>query len=175
MACAGDEAPADESAAVSPDAVADDTETEDTETDAEASGDTSTDDPAEESSSGTRDGCELTSASVVEELSGGTVASQELDDFGVCTFVLEGAEVSSVFVSHYGTSAEWDAVVAGYEENRGPVTAVDGIGDEAFHPADTGENELVVLAGDTGFAVFTFEDAPGLVRQLAERIASEAG
>jgi hypothetical protein len=41
---------------------------------------------------------------------------------------------------------------AGYEDNRGGVTAVD-VGDEAYQPNDVGPYEIVVRSGDIIFAV----------------------
>jgi hypothetical protein len=44
-------------------------------------------------------------------------------------------------------------VKTGYEENRGGVTDVPGVGDEAYQPNDAGPYEIVVRAGDVIFAV----------------------
>ena len=54
---------------------------------------------------------------------------------------------------HYGPSSQWDGVKSGYEDNRGGVTDVAGIGDEAYQPNDVGPYEIVVRSGDVIFAV----------------------
>jgi hypothetical protein len=97
--------------------------------------------------------CALVPAGTVAAVFGGASASGEPGIARNCTFTIEGGLVPTVEVFHYGSSADWDGVKAGYEENRGGVTAVDGVGEEAYHPNDVGPYEIVVRSGDIIFAV----------------------
>jgi hypothetical protein len=92
-------------------------------------------------------------AGTVAAVFGGASASGEPGIARNCTFTIEGGLAPTVEVFHYGSSADWEGVKAGYEENRGGVTAVDGVGEEAFQPNDVGPYEVVVRSGDIIFAV----------------------
>ena len=70
-----------------------------------------------------------------------------------CSFTIVDGVASSVEVFHYGSSSQWDGVKSGYEDNRGGVADVAGIGDEAYHPNDVGPYEIVVRSGEVIFAV----------------------
>ncbi len=66
---------------------------------------------------------------------------------------------------------------AGYEENRGGVTAIPGLGEEAYQPNDVGPYEVVVRSGDVIFAVAVQEGQGGpeveaAILDLAAAIAS---
>jgi hypothetical protein len=97
--------------------------------------------------------CGLVPAGTVAAVFGGASASGEPGVARNCTFTIEGGLVPTVEVFHYGSSADWDGVKAGYEENRGGVTAVEGVGEEAYQPNDVGPYEIVVRSGDIIFAV----------------------
>ncbi|WP_344199385.1 hypothetical protein [Aeromicrobium alkaliterrae] len=121
--------------------------------------------------------CDLTTEDTVAQVFGGTVESAEPGEARNCEYTLSGASVTLVEVYYFGDADDWDALKAGYEANRGPLTPVD-LGDEAFYPGDLAQNEYVVLAGDTVFAVgigdFTTDIAPG-VAELAGIITGEVG
>jgi hypothetical protein len=97
--------------------------------------------------------CALVPAGTVAAVFGGASASGEPGIARNCTFTIEGGLVPTVEVFHFGSSADWEGVKAGYEENRGGVTAVDGVGEEAYQPNDVGPYEIVVKSGDIIFAV----------------------
>ncbi len=99
------------------------------------------------------DPCSLATADEVAAAFGANSASGEAGIARNCSYVLEGGVAPSVEVFHFGSSAQWDGVKTGYEENRGGVTAVDGVGEEAYNPNDAGPYELVVRSGDVIFAV----------------------
>jgi hypothetical protein len=99
------------------------------------------------------DPCALATPEEVAAAFGATSASGEPGIARNCTFTIEGGLVSTVEVFHYGSSADWAGVKAGYEENRGGVTAVEGVGEEAYQPNDVGPYEIVVRSGDIIFAV----------------------
>jgi hypothetical protein len=84
---------------------------------------------------------------------GATGASAEPGIARNCTFTLEGGIAPTVEVFHYGPASGWVGVKTVYEENRGGVTEVDGVGQGAYNPNDVGPNELVVLSDDAVFAV----------------------
>jgi hypothetical protein len=97
--------------------------------------------------------CALVPAGTVAAVFGGASASGEPGIARNCTFTIDGGLVPTVEVFHYGSSADWEGVKAGYEENRGGVTAVEGVGEEAYQPNDVGPYEIVVRSGDIIFAV----------------------
>jgi hypothetical protein len=81
-----------------------------------------------------------------------------------------------VDVFYYGTSADWDGIRQGFEDNREGTTDVAGVGEEAFNPNDMGAGELVVLAGDVAYEVAAYDEASGAdVVELATAIASTVG
>jgi hypothetical protein len=99
------------------------------------------------------DPCALVTPEQVAAAFGATSASGEPGIARNCTFTIEGGLAPTVEVFHYGSSGSWEGVKAGYEDNRGPLAAVEGLGEEAFHPGDVGPYEVVVRAGDVIFAV----------------------
>ena len=91
-----------------------------------------------------------------EEVASAFAASSASGEAGIarnCSFTIVDGVASSVEVFHYGPSSQWDGVKSGYEDNRGGVTDVAGIGDEAYQPNDVGPYEIVVRSGDVIFAV----------------------
>ena len=82
-----------------------------------------------------------------------TSASGEPGVARKCTFTLVDGLVPTVEVFHYGSSTDWDGVKAGFEENRGGVTEVPGVGEEAFQPNDVGPYEIVVKYLDIIYSV----------------------
>lgn len=138
---------------------------------------------SEDGSGGTVESpCDLADASLVQAHFGGTVTEGVEGSARNCSFEIEGGEAISVDVFYYGSASGWEGTKSGYEENRGGVTDVDGLGDGAYFPNDTGPRELVVQAGDEIFAVtmFTgFEDPPPAAIEtlegLAEAIADNLG
>jgi hypothetical protein len=99
------------------------------------------------------DPCSLVTSEVVAASFGGTSASGEPGVVRNCSFTIVDGVVTPVEVFHYGSSSGWDEVKSGYEENRGGVTEVPGVGDEAYQPNDVGPYEIVVRSGDVIFAV----------------------
>jgi hypothetical protein len=122
------------------------------------------------------DPCALVTSEVVAAVFGGASASGEPGIARNCSFILVDGPAPSVEVFHYGPSSQWDGVKSGYEENRGGVTEVPGIGEEAFHPNDVGPYEIVVRSGDVIFAV-AVQSGPGgpdveaVILELAGAIA----
>jgi len=124
---------------------------------------------------GGEDPCALVTAEVVASTFGAASASGEPGVARNCHFTIDGGVARSVEVFHYGSSAGWDGVKQGYEDNRGGVTAVD-VGDEAYQPNDVGPYELVVRSGDLIFAVAVQEgqggaDVEAAILELAAAIA----
>jgi hypothetical protein len=115
----------------------------------------------------------LVSAEAVAEVFGGTSATGTPGQFRNCTFTIEGGVAPTVEVFYYGLASDWDGVLAGYEENRGGITEVSGVGDEAFYPEDAGPYELVVRSGDTLFAVAVQSGGGG--PEVEEAIVALAG
>jgi hypothetical protein len=70
-----------------------------------------------------------------------------------CSFTLVDGLAPSVEVFLYGPSSAWEGIKDGYEDNRGGVTDVAGVGEGAYHPNDAGPYEIVVQSGDVVFAV----------------------
>jgi len=122
------------------------------------------------------DPCALVTPEIVAAVFGGASASGEPGIARNCPFILVDGLAPSVEVFHYGPSSQWDGVKSGYEENRGGVTEVPGIGEEAFHPNDVGPYEIVVRSGDVIFAV-AVQSGPGgpdveaVILELAGAIA----
>jgi hypothetical protein len=97
--------------------------------------------------------CALVPAGTVAAAFDATSASGEPGIARNCTFTLVDGLVPTVEVFHYGSSTDWDGVKAGFEENRGGVTEVTGVGDEAFQPNDVGPYEIVVRYLDIIYSV----------------------
>ena len=120
--------------------------------------------------------CALVPAGTVAAAFDATSASGEPGVARNCTFTLVDGLVPTVEVFHYGSSTDWDGVKAGFEENRGGVTEVPGVGDEAFQPNDVGPYEIVVRYLDIIYsvAVQTGTGGPeveGAILELATAIA----
>ncbi|MGH3650535.1 MAG: hypothetical protein ACRDU9_07465 [Acidimicrobiia bacterium] len=99
-----------------------------------------------------------------------------------CEFGVDGGVTDVVHVYYYGTDEGWDGTRQGFEDNRGGVTDISGIGDEAFHPNDTGPGALIVRAGGHIFSVgvISLFEEPGAevvdaVGNLAAAIAADLG
>jgi hypothetical protein len=99
------------------------------------------------------DPCVLVPAGTVAAIFVAASASGEPGIARNCTFTLVDGLVPTVEVFHYGSSTDWDGVKAGFEENRGGVTEVPGVGDEAFQPNDVGPYEIVVRYLDIIYSV----------------------
>jgi hypothetical protein len=100
--------------------------------------------------------CGLADAEMVQSAFGGTVAQGVEGEARNCDFVMEEGPVFAVDVFYYGSADAWESTRQGYEENRGGVTDVEGIGDAAFFPGDVGASELVVQSGGEIFSVTVF-------------------
>ena len=74
-------------------------------------------------------------------------------------------------------AAEFDGIKSGYDTNRGGTEDLPGIGTAAFSPKDVGQNEVVVEAGDTVFAVavpaLSADTVSPEVKAIAAAVASE--
>lgn len=116
--------------------------------------------------------CDLADAAQVGTFFSGTVADGAEGVARNCTFQITDGDVTTVDVFYFGEASGWDGTRSGYESNRGGVTDVDGIGDEAFYPNDMGERELVVQAGGEIFVITVFA---GLDEPPAAAIESVAG
>ena len=94
-----------------------------------------------------------------------------------CTFTLVDGLVPTVEVFHYGASADWDLVKAGFEENRGGVTEMPGVGEEAFQPNDAAPYEIVVRYLDIIYSVVVFSgggpEVEAAILELASAIAGD--
>ena len=101
----------------------------------------------------TEDPCALATPEQVASAFGAASASAEAGIARNCSYTLEGGLAPTVEVFHFGSSSQWDGVKAGYEENRGGITDVSGVGEAAYNPNDAGPYELVVRSGDVIFAV----------------------
>jgi hypothetical protein len=99
------------------------------------------------------DPCFLVPAGTVASIFEAASASGEPGIARNCTFTLVDGLVPTVEVFYYGASTDWDGVRAGFEENRGGVTEVPGVGDEAFQPNDVGPYEIVVRYLDIIYSV----------------------
>jgi hypothetical protein len=169
-ACGGSDDGDDEASASAP--AADDAMDEATDDGGEA------DEPADDdegSSAGVSEACDLTEPDVVAEIFGASVDGEEPGTSRNCDY-LAGSAVVSTF--YYGTGDEYDGIKGGYEDNRGPLTDVPGIGDDAFNPGDVGASEIVVHAGDVVFAVTTTdrtEEGRSALLEMATRIAGDVG
>ena len=105
--------------------------------------------------------CALVPAGTVAAAFDATSATGEPGIARNCTFTLVDGLVPTVEVFHYGSSTDWDGVKAGFEENRGGVTEVPGVGDEAFQPNDVGPYEIVVRYLDIIYSVAVQTGAVG--------------
>jgi len=126
--------------------------------------------------------CDLADAELVGSAFAGNVAEGVEGEFRNCDFEIEGGPVLSVTVFDYGSSDGWDSTREGYVDNRGGVTDVDGLGDGAFFPNDTGARELVVQAGGQIFSVTVFSgfeeptaEVSNGVADLSNAIAQDLG
>jgi len=99
------------------------------------------------------DPCALVTPEEVAAVFAAASASGEAGVARNCSFTLVDGLAPSVEVFHYGSSSGWDGIKGGYEDNRGGVTDVAGIGEGAYHPNDVGPYEIVVQSGDVVFAV----------------------
>ena len=99
------------------------------------------------------DPCSLVLAGTVASIFSAASASGAPGMARNCTFTLVDGLVPTVEVFHYGSSTDWDGVKAGFEENRGGLTDVAGVGDEAFQPNDVGPYEIVVRYVDVIYSV----------------------
>ena len=121
--------------------------------------------------------CDVTTPTVVADVMGGRVADGVPGTTRNCSYAITGGAVSDVEVYLYGQAKDWEQIKANYARNRGPVTPVLGVGTSAFNPGDFQKNEIVVVGGDTVFAVGlggvpTAETVPQ-VQELAARIADD--
>jgi hypothetical protein len=136
-----------------------------------------------ESGGGIDSPCDLTDAAQVESVFGPSVSEGVEGEARNCSFEHDPGPVTSISVYYFGDADGWDGTRSGFEDNRGGTTDVSGIGDEAFHPNDTGPAELVVSAGGEIFAITVFsglvEDPdPSVaddVAELATLIANDLG
>ncbi len=121
--------------------------------------------------------CALVPPGTVATAFDATSASGEPGMSRNCTFTLVDGLVPTVEVFHYGPSTDWDGVKAGFEENRGGVTEVPGVGDEAFQPNDVGPYEIVVKYLDIIYsvAVQTGGGGPEVEAAILELATSIAG
>jgi hypothetical protein len=106
------------------------------------------------------DPCALVTPEVVASAFGAASASGAPGVARNCSFTIVDGVAPSVEVFHYGSASQWDGVKSGYEDNRGGVTDVPGIGEEAYQPNDVGPYEIVVRSGDVIFAV-AVQSGPG--------------
>ena len=93
---------------------------------------------------------------MVQAAFAGTFAEGVEGEARNCSFTLEEGPTFSVSVFHYGSADDWDSTRQGFETNRSGATDVEGIGDAAFFPVDTGPRELVAQAGGEIFSVSVF-------------------
>jgi hypothetical protein len=122
------------------------------------------------------DPCVLVPAGTVASIFSATSASGAPGIARQCTFTLVDGLVPTVEVFHYGASSNWDLVKAGFEENRGGVTEVPGVGEEAFQPNDAGPYEIVVRYLDIIYSVAVLSGTGGpeveaAILELATTIA----
>jgi hypothetical protein len=109
---------------------------------------------------GAEDPCALVTPEVVASAFGAASASGAPGVARNCSYTIVDGVAPSVEVFHYGSASQWDGVRSGYEDNRGGVTDVPGIGEEAYQPNDVGPYEIVVRSGDVIFAV-AVQSGPG--------------
>lgn len=122
------------------------------------------------------DPCALATPEQVAAAFGASSASGEPLVARACSYVLEGGIAPTVEVYHFGSSSGWDGVKAGYDENRGGVTDVDGVGEAAYNPNDMGPYELVVLSDDLIFAVgVTSASGPEIEAAIVDLAGAIAG
>jgi hypothetical protein len=121
--------------------------------------------------------CALVPPETVAAAFDATSASGEPGNARNCTFTLVDGLVPTVEVFHYGSSTDWEGVKAGFEENRGGVTEVPGVADEAFQPNDVGPYEIVVKYLDIIYsvAVQTGSGGPEVEAAILELATAIAG
>jgi hypothetical protein len=123
--------------------------------------------------------CDLADAEMVGSFFEGTVAEGVEGDFLNCDFAIEGGTVLAVTVFDYGEADDWSSTRQGFVDNRGGVTDVDDLGEEAFYPNDTGARELVVRAGGWVYSVTVFsgleEPSTEVINGIAELAEAIAG
>ena len=122
------------------------------------------------------DPCALVPSGTVAATFAAASASGEPGIARNCTFTLVDGLVPTVEVFHYGASSDWDGVKAGFEENRGGVTEVPGVGEDAFQPNDAGPYEIVVKYLDIIYSVAVLSGGGGpeveaAILELANAIA----
>jgi hypothetical protein len=115
--------------------------------------------------------CDLADAEMVGSSFAGTVSEGVEGDIFNCDFEIEGGPVFSVTVFDYGDADEWDSTRQGFVDNRSGVTDIDGLGDQAFYPNDSGPRELVVRAGGRIFSVTVFSGLDDPTVEAIEGIA----
>lgn len=126
--------------------------------------------------------CDLADGALVQSVFGGTVAEGTEGVARNCSFEIEGGPVESIDVFWFGPASGWDGTREGFVNNRGGVTDISGIGDEAFYPNDAGPDEIVAHAGGETFAITVFNgftELPAgtsdMVSDLAKAIADNLG
>jgi hypothetical protein len=144
---------------------------------AATSPDTKSADPA--SSGAPTEACDVTDATTIQSVFGGVVGDGTPGHARDCVYIIDGGAATNVHVFYYGTAAELGGIKSGYQANRGPLSDLSGIGDDAFSPGDVGANEVVAQAGDTVFAIgISAVDAKEItpeVTELARRVADDLG
>jgi hypothetical protein len=135
------------------------------------------DGPTSDPSAVDDDPCALVTPETVAEVFGGESATGAPGTARNCTFTIEGGVSPGANVFHYGSADQWDGVKSGYEENRGGVTDVSGVGVEAYQPNDVGPYELVVRTDDVIFAVavLTGTGSPEIEAAIVELAKAIAG
>jgi hypothetical protein len=125
---------------------------------------------------GTTDPCAITTPAAIQQVVGGTVADGVPGHARNCEYAVDGGAVRTVAIFQFGTAAEFEGIESGYQANRGPLETIPDIGADAFSPGDVGQNEIVVRAGDTVFAVgvnaVSATTINPEVKELAARIAT---
>jgi len=99
------------------------------------------------------DPCALVTPEEVAAVFAAASASGEAGVARNCSFTLVDGLAPSVEVFLYGPSSAWEGIKGGYEDNRGGVTDVAGVGEGTYHPNDVGPYEIVARSGDVVFAV----------------------
>lgn len=116
--------------------------------------------------------CDLADADQVQAAFGGTVALGVEGEARNCTFDIVGGPVISVSVFEFGNADRWEPTRQGFVDNLGGVTDVEGMGDAAFFPNDSGPMALVVQSGGQIFEVSVFtgfeEPTPEVIEAVAE-------
>lgn len=130
--------------------------------------------------------CDLTEPAEVARVFRGAFRTEQPGNARNCRYQVAGGKdqmrgpaAQAVDVYYYGDAAGWDGQVAAMKSaGIGPVREVRGIGEKAVrHPGD--KDNIVVLAGDTVFAVGVtsplMSEFPGQTEALARKIAATLG